>query len=124
MDHSTMLAMSPSGLLYITGNFIGVIGVPNSRNFVVFDPSNQTFSAFPINPGKVSAIAFEPNTERLYIAGGNYAVDNGLPTSVSFWNNTGWKNVAFVNGKVLSIVFNGSQLIVSGPFSRIQGSKK
>lgn len=115
-----------SGFVYLGGQFLSIQGIADTRSIVSYNPLTDSYIAMASLNGEVSGIAVDPISDTVYVGGYFYLNQNGGNIrGLAYWNQSQsqWIALAHLNGVFTSMIFNGSQLLVTGYFTRIQGGQ-
>jgi len=130
----TSIAVSGNNV-YVGGYFANAGGIPNTNHIAKWNTLTETWSALRngVSGGIVEVIKFQGSD--LYVGGGFTTVYDGLDlvpeaTYLAKWNGSTWSGVGTngaapggpLNGGVLGLATDGTNLYVNGYFQDINNS--
>ena len=115
---------SNSNRLYVGGWFSQAGSTPNTSYIAMWDGINWNTLQNGIQNGVlVNALAFDSNSNQLYVGGWfSQAGSNPSTSNIAMWDGTNWNSLQNgINSQLLALAFdsNSNRLYVGGSFSQV-----
>lgn len=118
------IAITPSGILYVGGDFTSSAGVANTAYIAQFNPFTNTWSALGTGMNNPVYALVLGNDGSLY-AGGEFTLAGGVANTINIarWNGTAWNALGTGgNARVRALAYQNGVLYGAGDITSLNGT--